>query len=96
MYYCSAHASIYIVSSHELILSAVPRNTWSRQAASFTTDAHTPPCRWALVLLRRRPALRARVPAASRDSGGELGEKAEVQPSYVNSSFRFPDLCGKK
>lgn len=32
----------------------------------------------------------------SRDSRGELENKAEFEPDYVNSSFSFLDLCGKK
>lgn len=40
--------------------------------------------------------MKASVLTASQDSRGELENKAEFEPSYVNSAFSFLDLCGKK
>lgn len=40
--------------------------------------------------------MEAYVPNASLDSSSELENKAEFEPSYVNSSFSFLDLWGKK
>lgn len=90
--------SLQVLNWYEVLCHDLPSRSHLGQLSGLlgVKSPYSTFCQQPLTLMRVWPMMKSCMLNASWDSRGGFENKAEFEPDYVNSSFTFLDLCGKK